>query len=75
MIKVASDIMGVKTNQVSESMRHEEEAHSLLLGLSEINLWLDDAKLLESLKDDLLSKEMHVNPCDSGLSGLKDSGR
>lgn len=56
-------------------MRHEEEANSLLLGLSEINLRLYDAKLLESLKDDLLSKEMHVNPCDSGLSGLKDSGR
>ena len=70
MWQVPTDIVNIKTNEVSKSMRHEEETNTLFHHLA--NVASQAAELDEALKNGLLSQLVAIDPVDSGSEFSKD---
>ena len=73
VVQVAANVMTVKSNEVTETVRHEDEADTLLHHLVDVSS--EAAKFYKALQDAPLSELVAFDPVDTGSQHCEDGPR
>ena len=65
--------MTIESDKVTQTMRHEDETNAFVLHL--LDVALEAAEIYQTLENDTLCEEVHVDPVDSGTEFLHHSLR
>lgn len=68
--QVTTDVVSVKTDQMAETVRHEQEPNALLH--HHVDIATETSQFFKTRKDDSLSDSMHLNPVRARLESLEN---